>query len=436
MLASDPDTTEAELRLELAHADTKLQALKANAVHARTDEQQQDQDRHRHAAMFTRVSVEELQGSYSGQSSWPRADAWSHAHSTDQGPARVTDSLQTGLLSSTQDVQMPRPVSPARMQSLSLVKAVVSSSGQGIQDALGLQKAIRGSLPLGAWRTRSHKKHMESFVVLQLRRRESSNIVVQVVFEKPCLPRAVRFSHAASITGTFVQVGPDHVLTANSKHIFRLGKATVLQRFFRVSFLGHAAEPGGGVHAVKQLVVMCEDDGHASRSSSAYSTLASSFPQGEEDASNRQQGSTKAWEAAQRAGDSRRISIDDNGLQCTASHSRHACGEGFDGSQCTTASAARVSLALSQPPGMTGRSAQPDAQPSTAFLLPGVQSSAGIGRYKFNRRSNASLRRSRLVIKTPIPEGIEAGISSPEDVSGQTSDSSSNGHQASQLSDH
>ncbi|KAL6755077.1 hypothetical protein V8C86DRAFT_2684165 [Haematococcus lacustris] len=287
----------------------------------RTDGQQQDQDRHRHAAMFTPVSVEELQGSYSGQSSWPRADAWSHAHSTDQ--------------------------------------------------------ALR----------RSHKEHMESFVVLQLWRRESSNIVMQVVFEKSCLPRAVRFSHAASTTGTFVQ-----------------------------------------------LVVMCEDDGHASRSSSANSTLASSFPQGEEDASNRQQGSTKAGEAAQRAGDSRRVSANDSGLQCTASKSRHACGEGYDGSQCTTASTARLSLALSQPPGMTGRSAQPDAQPSTASLLPGDQSSVGIGRYKFNRRSDASLRRSRLVIKTPIPEGIEPGISSPEDVSGQTSDSSSNGHQASQLS--
>jgi hypothetical protein len=71
-------------------------------------------------------------------------------------------------------------------------------------------------------------------------------VAVQVMFEKPCLPKAVRFEHAPSATSQFAQIGPDQVLTFNSKHIFRLGQATVVQRFLKITFLGHGSDTSTG----------------------------------------------------------------------------------------------------------------------------------------------------------------------------------------------
>ena len=48
------------------------------------------------------------------------------------------------------------PISPTSLPALSIVKEVIASSGQGVQDALGLSKvAAKGSQPQGAWKTRS-----------------------------------------------------------------------------------------------------------------------------------------------------------------------------------------------------------------------------------------------------------------------------------------
>jgi hypothetical protein len=129
---------------------------------------------------------------------------------------------------------------------------------------------------------RSHKKTMESFVVVLLKRKESHRVMVQVgvfstvtitwprattcltfclqsrppcsiilkqmiadvqvVFEKQCTPKMVRFEHATAATGPWVALGDNQMLSNNSKHMFRLGRAKTVQKFLKITFIGHAQE--------------------------------------------------------------------------------------------------------------------------------------------------------------------------------------------------
>ncbi|KAF5831805.1 hypothetical protein DUNSADRAFT_12551 [Dunaliella salina] len=148
----------------------------------------------------------------------------------------------------------------------SLLKAAVSFTGQGLPEMLGAQDKAR-SIPgskAATWQTLQtwhDNKGLESMVKLELVNERSSGVVLQVAFEKPHLPRTVRFAHAPSATATPTQLGVDKALQPSSKHLFRLGKDTPVQRFLTVTFLGHAIEPGSGAHVVKRLLVYKESEG-------------------------------------------------------------------------------------------------------------------------------------------------------------------------------
>lgn len=78
----------------------------------------------------------------------------------------------------------------------------------------------------------------------------SSDITLRITFAEPAsVPRIVRLEHAPTATAAFERLGDIHLQPKSLhqlRHLFRLGRGLEVQRFLRITLLGHMAEDNSG----------------------------------------------------------------------------------------------------------------------------------------------------------------------------------------------
>ncbi|PSC70721.1 hypothetical protein C2E20_5829 [Micractinium conductrix] len=224
------DDAEAELQAELAMADRRLETL-----------QQQVQRRSATPEPGAAASVG------AREVPWVAAPP-QHArqHAAPQATPSAAPAPQQEQLGPP-PAASPPPIPPSDM---SIVRTVTTATGTGCKDVLAAHATVL--LPPGAcWTSRGHRVlHLESSCILQLYGRTTSEITLRITFaEAASVPRIVRLEHAPSTSAAFERLGDIKLQEKSLKqlrHLFRLGRTLEVQRFLRITLVGHMAEPHSG----------------------------------------------------------------------------------------------------------------------------------------------------------------------------------------------
>ncbi|KAG1671814.1 hypothetical protein FOA52_000191 [Chlamydomonas sp. UWO 241] len=167
-------------------------------------------------------------------------------------PARLSINDQHPLVCA---LEVPMPDGgTARLQPL--VHRVCMVSGIGGQDAIVGEKQ---AVPRGTWRTRWQKNApAESSCILELRRCNAGDLVLQVVFSsKAVLPETMQLLAGPKVVGPFSPVCGGLVLPLRTKHCLNLGGWGDTMRenkYLKLLFSGTQAK-GQGMHSVDALSV-------------------------------------------------------------------------------------------------------------------------------------------------------------------------------------
>ena len=122
------------------------------------------------------------------------------------------------------------------------------------------RKAGAAAASLPAWKTRAHKvPRTESSCMLQLNAKKHRDVTIRITFtDAATVPALLCFEHAPTPTAAFVLLGQVPLQAKSMKqlrHVFRLGDTTVVDKYLRITALGHISKQHGGAHSVSHLLV-------------------------------------------------------------------------------------------------------------------------------------------------------------------------------------
>eukprot|EP00890_Picochlorum_soloecismus_P006821 jgi/Picsp_1/964/NSC_04448-R1_related to diaphanous protein homolog 1 len=179
-----------------------------------------------------------------------------------------------------------------------ILQGVVTSTGQGCKEVVKISSHASKNTTQQIWKSRPFKSNVtQSSCTLKLSSKESSDVTIRLTFaDGNGVPSSLLFEHAPKATSAFKVLGKVSLQKKSMKqlkHVFRLGKEVLVDRFLRITCSGHVcpADAKGGkapYHAVSYLNVTGtslgdEDEHSGSRSSSSAGSIMEEVAQPEQD---------------------------------------------------------------------------------------------------------------------------------------------------------
>ena len=179
-----------------------------------------------------------------------------------------------------------------------ILQGVVTSSGQGCKEVVKISSHASKNTTQQIWKSRPFKSNVtKSSCTLRLSPKQSSDVTIRLTFaDGNGVPSSLLFEHAPKATAAFKALGKLSLQKKSMKqlkHVFRLGKDVIVDRFLRITCSGHVcpADAKGGkapYHAVSYLNVTGtslgdDDETSGSRSSSFAGSVMEEVALTEED---------------------------------------------------------------------------------------------------------------------------------------------------------
>eukprot|EP00889_Picochlorum_renovo_P002859 jgi/Picre1/29889/NNA_005270.t1 len=129
----------------------------------------------------------------------------------------------------------------------SIVQGLVTASGQGAKELIKESEKNRKNLSGCVWKTRPFKSSsVKSSCTLKLHWKRSNNVTIRITFaEGDCVPAGLLFEHAPKATAAFKALGKVSLQKKSLKqlkHVFHLGQDVLVDRFLRISCMGHISD--------------------------------------------------------------------------------------------------------------------------------------------------------------------------------------------------
>ncbi|KAI8102903.1 hypothetical protein M9434_005695 [Picochlorum sp. BPE23] len=146
----------------------------------------------------------------------------------------------------------------------SIVQGLVTASGQGAKELIKESEKNRKNLSGCVWKTRPFKSSsVKSSCTLKLHWKRSNNVTIRITFaEGDCVPAGLLFEHAPKATAAFKALGKVSLQKKSLKqlkHVFHLGQDVLVDRFLRISCMGHISDvKTQKYHAVSYLLISGE----------------------------------------------------------------------------------------------------------------------------------------------------------------------------------
>lgn len=146
----------------------------------------------------------------------------------------------------------------------SIVQGLVTASGQGAKELIKESETNRKNVSGRVWKTRPFKSSsVKSSCTLKLNWKSSNNVTIRITFaEGDCVPAGLLFEHAPKATAAFKALGKVSLQKKSLKqlkHVFHLGQNVVVDRFLRISCMGHISDAQTQkYHAVSYLLISGE----------------------------------------------------------------------------------------------------------------------------------------------------------------------------------
>lgn len=146
----------------------------------------------------------------------------------------------------------------------SIVQGLVTASGQGAKELIKESEKSRKNLSGCVWKTRAFKSSsVKSSCTLKLHWNRSNNVTIRITFaEGDCVPAGLLFEHAPKATAAFKALGKVSLQKKSLKqlkHVFHLGQDVLVDRFLRISCMGHISDvKAQKYHAVSYLLISGE----------------------------------------------------------------------------------------------------------------------------------------------------------------------------------